>query len=140
MLHEADAARTLGVSSTAGTPPIRLIAPPDEWSDPMIGRFSLRVYSFLWLPGMLARKDQRGPANDGYMDGYGHMMDYWGGGVVMWLLLLVVVGVLVYFLVKASQTGGFRPTPQETPLDILKKRYARGEITKEQFEEMKKDL
>jgi putative membrane protein len=28
----------------------------------------------------------------------------------------------------------------ETPLDILKKRYARGEIGKEEFEEMKKDL
>ena len=28
----------------------------------------------------------------------------------------------------------------ETPLDILKKRYARGELSKRQFEEMKKDL
>jgi uncharacterized membrane protein len=106
----------------------------------MTGRFLVQADNLTWLPGILAQKDQRGPANNGYMDGYGHMMDYWGGGVIMWLLLLVVVGVLVYFLVKASQTGGSRPAPPETPLDILKKRYARGEITKEQFDEIKKDL
>lgn len=106
----------------------------------MVGRFALLVDSFTWLPSALAANSQAGATNYGHMDGYGHMMDYWGGGVVMWLLLLVVLGVLVYFLVRASQAGGFRPTPPETPLDILKKRYARGEITKEQFDEMKKDL
>ncbi len=31
-------------------------------------------------------------------------------------------------------------TRRETPLDILKARYARGEVTKEQFEGMKRDL
>jgi putative membrane protein len=106
----------------------------------MTGRFLLRVNNRAWLPGILGPKDQRSPANNGYMDGYGHMMDYWSGDVVTWLLLLLVVGVLVYFLVKASQTSGFRSTLQETPLDIFKKRYARGEITEEQFDEIKRDL
>lgn len=58
----------------------------------------------------------------------------------MWLLVLVLIAVLIYVLVKASGVNDSRPTPPETPLEILKKRYARGEITREQFEEMRKDL
>jgi len=30
--------------------------------------------------------------------------------------------------------------PTEAPLEILKRRYAKGEITKEEFEQMKKDI
>jgi putative membrane protein len=60
----------------------------------------------------------------------------WISGVVV----VVVIVVLIYFLFKVLGTGGFGSTSKETPLDILKKRYSRGEITKEQFEEMKKDL
>jgi putative membrane protein len=52
---------------------------------------------------------------------------------------LVILGVLIYLLFKVG-TGGFGSAPHETPLDVLKKRYARSEITKEQFDEMKKDL
>jgi putative membrane protein len=75
-----------------------------------------------------------------HMGGYGYMMNSWVGAIVMGLVILVVIGVLIYLLFKSSGTGGFGQTPKETPLEILKKRYARGEITKEQFEEMKKDL
>jgi mono/diheme cytochrome c family protein/uncharacterized membrane protein len=83
----------------------------------------------------LAQNDQ-----GAYMNGYGHTMDHWGGGWIVWLLLLILVIVLIYALARGMGAGSSRPTPSETPLDILKKRYARGEITKEQFDEMKKDL
>ena len=78
--------------------------------------------------------------NGDHMGGYGYMMNSWTGAILMGLVILILIGVLIYFLFRGSKTGGFGQAPNETPLDILKKRYARGEITKEQFEEMKKDL
>jgi putative membrane protein len=74
------------------------------------------------------------------MGGYGYMMNSWTGAIIMGLVILVLIIVLIYLLFKSSKTGGFGQTSNETPLDILKKRYARGEITKEQFDEMKRDL
>lgn len=60
-----------------------------------------------------------------------------GFGGIFLILLWVLVIVLVFFLVKKSlsATGG-----QETAEEILKKRYARGEISKDEFEHMKKDI
>lgn len=60
--------------------------------------------------------------------------------------LLVLVGiVLVVVWLVSSGDGPLTRRPgaggeQDTPLDILKKRYARGEINKDQFEQMKRDL
>ena len=74
----------------------------------------------------------------GHMNGYGNMWNFSNGGIFMWisfLLLAVLIVVGVYFFYKKGNlsTG-------ETALDILKKRFAKGEITKEEFEEMKKNL
>jgi len=75
--------------------------------------------------------------------GFGNMMSDWGGlGIFSWLLMLlfwilVVLGVVV--LVRYLYQSG-QGKEDRTPLDILKERYARGEINKKEFEEKKKDL
>lgn len=55
----------------------------------------------------------------------------------MWIIFIGLIGLLIYLLVRSAK-GSDRPL--ETPLDILKKRYARGEIMKEDFDRMKKDI
>ena len=56
---------------------------------------------------------------------------WWG----MWFIPLIII-LLVYFLIK----NNLQNKNQYPPMEILKKRYAKGEITKEQYEEMKKNI
>lgn len=72
--------------------------------------------------------------------GWGHMMYYGYGGGFMWLLFIVVAVVLVYLLIQNTKHKKGLDSSGETPIDILKKRYARGELTKDEFDRMKKDL
>ena len=67
------------------------------------------------------------------MFGEGGGMGGWMGGG-MWLFWIVLI-VLVVLLLRAV-SGGFSsssPSRQDTPLEILKARYARGEIDDEEF-------
>jgi putative membrane protein len=60
-------------------------------------------------------------------------------GMVFWIILLVGIVFFVVWVVW----GPLRRPPQhshESALEILKKRYARGEISKEEFEEKKRDI
>jgi putative membrane protein len=53
----------------------------------------------------------------------------------------LIVGIVYLSRRSRGYTGGFGGDIQEdSPLDILKKRYAKSEITKEEFEQKKKDL
>ncbi|MFC1882608.1 SHOCT domain-containing protein [Thermodesulfobacteriota bacterium] len=58
----------------------------------------------------------------------------------MWLIILVLVGIGVYFLLQVFKSKGSSGSIIETPSDILKQRYAKGEIDKEEFDRKKKDL
>ena len=67
----------------------------------------------------------------------------WGMGIIhgllWWAILILGIIVLVRLLGRDSRRAA-TTTPAETALDILKKRYARGEIGKQEFEEKKRDL
>ncbi len=72
--------------------------------------------------------------------GRGNMMGYSCGGGSMWLIVLVLVGAVIYFMLKSPKSKDSNNSLIETPLDVLKKRYANGEINKEEFDRMKNDL
>lgn len=72
--------------------------------------------------------------------------DRWGGGwpmpffgIIFWLLILAGIVLVVVSLVrKGAPSEPSRTT--EAPLDILKRRLASGEITREEYEAVKKEL
>jgi putative membrane protein len=57
------------------------------------------------------------------------------------ILTLVVIGAIAYALGWRPQFNQSGPAKMDqTPLEILKARYARGEISREEYEQMRRDL
>jgi putative membrane protein len=79
---------------------------------------------------------------DGPGRGWVHMMGYGGyGGILMWLLLILIAGVIIYFAVSRSRNPRDpADSAEESPIEILKRRYASGEISEGEFVRMKKEL
>jgi putative membrane protein len=80
---------------------------------------------------------------------------FYGSGWMMYpgimpIIILVVVLIIFYMLFKregyrlpggdASERNSTHSEYSETAMEILNKRYAKGEITKEEFEQIKKDI
>jgi putative membrane protein len=64
----------------------------------------------------------------------------WGMGWG-WITGLAVLVLIVWLIVKiTSQNGSQRQLGSKSALDILKERYARGEISKEEFKEKRNDI
>jgi len=75
---------------------------------------------------------------------------YSGFGIILMILFwAVIIVVAVWVLSKlfpqvtsftAPPSNGKRSEPAENPLDILKQRYARGELNQTQYDEMRRQL
>ena len=70
-----------------------------------------------------------------------HDFHFFGGGWMMvfwWILIIAVIVIVIRVIMKSNmkQTDSL----DKSPLEILKRRYAKGEITEEEYSERKKDL
>lgn len=72
---------------------------------------------------------------DGMQGGGGWMLAHG----IFWLLLIAGIVLLIGWLLQARSSAS-REQASESALEILEKRYARGEITRDEFERMKRDL
>ncbi|ADR22070.1 hypothetical protein MATR_02960 [Marivirga tractuosa] len=61
---------------------------------------------------------------------------YWGMHIIWWVIWVIFI---IWIFATPWDIPGQR-TKKETPLDLLKKRYAKGEISKEEYEDIKKTL
>ncbi len=77
------------------------------------------------------------------------MMWGWYPGMAWWMvfggiLFVLFWGVIIYLIVwalrRSSRESGSGIPGNRSALDIAKERYARGEITREQFDQIKRDL
>jgi len=70
---------------------------------------------------------------------------HWGwmsGGfmILFWIAAIIAFVFFIRWLIQQGGRPGGAGHQQETALDILKNRYARGEIDKNEFDQKKKDL
>ena len=77
------------------------------------------------------------------------MWNWWADNMGWWMIMgglwmLLFWGLIIWFIVwavrKVSQVGKDGGSSGGSAIDIAKERYARGEINKEEFEQLKKDL
>lgn len=67
----------------------------------------------------------------------------WGMGITMFFMVVfwsLVIGLVVWLIVRLSRRDSGSQEEKRTAIDIARERYAKGDITKEQFDQIRKDL
>ncbi len=114
----------------------------------LFSRFSLGFVTIWVLNTILLSSAfaQSGGYPRGHM--WGWMMGDWGMGwfgmIFMLLFWVLVIAGIVFLIRSLVQSKGGRDRSDvgtgSQAMDILKQRYARGEISKDEFESMKKEI
>ncbi len=94
--------------------------------------------------GMMGGRGRMMGGQGGMMNGYGFQslgVNPLGGilSLVFWALIIAGLVLLVLWLVRNARPTSAAPT-DNAALEIAKTRYARGEITKEQYDQLRADL
>lgn len=78
----------------------------------------------------------------GWMDGMGGFMFPGLGLIIIVVLVIVVIWAISGGLSgrSADRVSSENHARSEAPMEILKRRYASGEISKEEYDQMKRDL
>lgn len=74
------------------------------------------------------------------MMGYEYGALGWFGGIFMILWWVLIIAGVIYFIKWMAGQNNHNTGNKKSALEILKERYAKGEIEKEEFNEKKKDL
>lgn len=76
-----------------------------------------------------------------YNNGYNMMGGGdWGWGIFMMVFWAVVIIAIVFLVIRGISANPGNKSKDEDSLTIAKNRYAKGEITKKEYEQLKKDL
>lgn len=107
----------------------------------IIGGIILAV--LIIVPGIFGANWGGQSSGFGMMGGFGGMMNGFGGMGLMAIVWIVFIGIIIWAIVAAVQNSTEsknQGSATGSALDVIKKRYARGEIDKAEFNEKKKDL
>lgn len=117
-----------------------------EWMDRMMGGEGSQTLAerhrwmgYRYLRGGLQAMGPMMGGGFGQYGNWGPMMGLGYGAPIIWIIIavLIAVAVLSVLFYKAKRRDS---VPAPNALEILKKRFARGEIKREQYEQIRRDL